>query len=267
MLYSEELLQELLAKEDQSPCEFSQLAESIEKDVAFIVTDGEILLEDKRILDSGLTATHRIYRGAPIWFAETIALRHKALKFKELQPVSLIEVNGSRLRKAIDQSGALAKEICRYSLARIFGFEDDRRNFAFEDYLYSSKNEVQRIYFEGGDCIYDWGESPKAMYFIVRGSVSLKTLKNKTLTQLKGSDSFGEYSLLTSKQRSLRAEADTDCQLLKLSSEWVEGVLKNESPIVRLCINQLVTQLSINNQINLIKTNDGVFNEAINIDH
>ena len=31
-------------------------------------------------------------------------------------------------------------------------------------------------------------------------------------------------------------------------------------------MNQLVTRLSISNQINLIKTNDGVFSEAINLE-
>ena len=266
MLYSEEMLQGLLDSEDLKPCDFTRLINATEDDVAFIITDGELLLQDKRILDSGLTATHRLYRGAPIWFAETITKRRKQLNFKELRSVSLNEVEGSRLRRVIDQSGFLAKEICRYSLARVFGREKDRRNFVFEDHLYSLKGDLQRVYYKNGDVIYDCGESPKAMYFIVDGAVSLKTLRNKTLTQLKASDSFGEYSLLTSTQRSLRAEADTDCQLLKLGSEWVEDTLKKEHPLVRLCINQLVTRLSINNQINLISTNDGVFCEVINIE-
>ena len=72
------------------------------------------------------------------------------------------------------------------------------------------------------------------MYFVVDGAVSLKTLRNKTLAQLKSSDSFGEHSLLTSTQQSLRAEADTDCKLLKLGSEWVEDTLKKRTPAGRI---------------------------------
>ena len=266
MLCSEKTLQELLDDEDLRPCEFSRLSEAIQEDVAFIVADGELLLQDRRILESGLTATHRLYRGAPIWFAETITKRRRAVSFKEIAPVSLVEVDGSRLRKMIDQSGFLAKEICRYSLARIFGNDSDRRNFVFEDHLFSLKGEVERVYYKEGDCIFDWGDTPKAMYFIVHGVVSLRTLKNKTLAQLRVADSFGEYSLLTKQQRSLRAEAETDCQLLRLGADWVESNLSQELPLVRLCVNQLVTRLSISNQINLIKTNDGVFSEAINLE-
>ena len=106
-----------------------------------------------------------------------------------------MEVDGRRLRRVIDQCGFLAKEICRNSLARIFGNEKNRRNFVFEDHLYSLKNDLQRVYYKNGDLIYDRGKSPKAIYFVVDDAVPFKTLRNKTLARLKSSDSFREYSL------------------------------------------------------------------------
>ena len=140
-----------------------------------------------------------------------------------------------------------------------YGRNQSRRNFTFEDALWRSKDEIDRVYFKKGDIIFDWGDKSEAIFFIVDGQVSVRTLKNRSFALLSTADSFGEYSLITGKPRTLRATAETDCQLFKLSSEWVLSHLTKEHPFVRLTLHQTLSMLSIQNQMKLIKSNDGVY--------
>ena len=106
--------------------------------------------------------------------------------------------------------------------------------------------------------IFDWGDKSDAIFFIIDGQVSVRTIKNKSFAILSSTDSFGEYSLITGKPRTLRA-TETDCQLFRLSSEWVLSHIIKEHPLVRLTLHQTLSMLSIQNQMKLIKTNDSIY--------
>jgi hypothetical protein len=239
--------------------DFSELADSTSQDMAYVVKTGEILIQDKGVLDTGLTATHKIGTGEPLWFAEVISKRSKTLDFTNIGDVSLCEIKGPDIRQHVDKAGFLSKEIIRYSLARIYGRVDARRNFAFEDTLYRKRSEVDRVDFSRETTIFSWGDSSDAIYFIIDGQVSLRTIKNKKLVLLGSADSFGESSLITNKPRSLRAVAEADCKLFRMNSDWVLRYLEQEHPFVRLAVHQTLSMLSIRNQISLIKSNDGVY--------
>ena len=115
---------------------------------------------------------------------------------------------------------ALPKEIIRYSLARIYQRSDSR--FSFEDALYQERSEVNQVFFNRDETIFSWGDNSDSIYFIIDGQVSLRTIKDKSFVLLGSADSFGESSLITNKPRSLRAVAETDCRLFRMSADWVE---------------------------------------------
>ena len=259
MICTVTLLEDLSSSHDLVECDFTTLSRSSNRDVAFVINQGELLLTDDQILNTGLTATHKLKRSEPVWFVETLTKRSKSPQFKEIGDISLFEVKGTDIRQAVEQSGFLSKEIIRYSIARLYGRNQSRRNFTFEDALYQSKDEIDRVYFKQGDVIFDWGDKSDAIYFIVDGQVSVRTLKNRSFALLNAADSFGEYSLITGKPRTLRATAETDCQLFKLGAEWVLSHLTKEHPFVRLTLHQTLSMLSIQNQMKLIKSNDGVY--------
>ena len=259
MICTATLLEDLSDSHNLIECDFPTLSSSSNRDVAFVIKQGELLLTDNQILNTGLTATHKLKRGEPVWFVETLSKRPKSPHFRNISDILLIEVNGADIRQAVEQAGFLSKEIIRYSIARLYERNQSRRNFTFEDALYQSKDEIDRVYFKQGDVIFDWGDKSDAIFFIVDGQVSVRTIKNKSFALLNSTDSFGEYSLITGRPRTLRATAETDCQLFRLSSEWVLSHLTQEHPLVRLTLHQTLSMLSIKNQMKLIKSNDGVY--------
>ena len=259
MICTTTLLQDLTSSHNLVECDFQTLSRSSDRDVAFVIKHGELLLTDDQLLDTGLTATHKLKRGEPVWFVETLSKRPKNAQFKNIGDISVLEVKGSDIRQAMDKSGFLAKEITRYSIARLYERDQPRRNFTFEDELYQSKDEIDKVYFKQGDVIFDWGDKSDAIFFIIDGQVSVRTIKNKSFAILSSTDSFGEYSLITGKPRTLRATAETDCQLFRLSAEWVLYHITKEHPLVRLTLHQTLSMLSIQNQMKLIKTNDSIY--------
>jgi len=259
MICTQTLFEELTESKKLMERDFSELANSTDQDVAFVIKKGELLLQDRSVLDTGLTATHKMGSGEPIWFAETLSKRAKLLDFTNIGDTSLYEIRGPEIRQHVDKAGFLSKEIIRYSLARIYKRLDARRNFTFEDALYQERSDVDQVYFNRDETIFSWGDNSDSIYFIIDGQVSLRTVKNKNFVLLGSADSFGESSLITNKPRSLRAVAETDCTLFRMGSDWVLRYLNQEHPIVRLAIHQTLSMLSIRNQIHLIKTNDGVY--------
>ncbi len=259
MICTQTLFKELTTSKNLIERDFSEVADSTNQDVAYVIKEGELLLQEKGFLDTGLTATHKIGTGEPIWFAETISKRPKTLEYKNISDATLYELNGPDIRQHVDKAGFLSKEIIRYSLARIYERNDSRRNFSFEDALYEERSEVNQVLFNQDETIFSWGDNSDSIYFIVDGQVSLRTIKDKNFVLLGSADSFGESSLITNKPRSLRAVAETDCRLFRMSSDWVLHNLNKEHPIVRLAIHQTLSMLSIRNQMRLIKTNDGVY--------
>ena len=259
MICTVTLLEDLSGSHNLIECDFATLSRSSNRDVAFVINQGGLLLTDDQILNTGLTATHKLKRGDPVWFVETLTKGSKSPQFKNIGDISLFEVKGTDIRQAVEQSGFLSKEIIRYSIARLYGRNQSRRNFTFEDALYQSKDEIDRVYFKRGDIIFDWGDKSDAIFFVVDGQVSVRTLKNRSFALLSTADSFGEFSLITGKSRTLRATAETDCQLFRLSSEWVLSHLTKKHPFVRLTLHQTLSMLSIQNQMKLIKSNDGVY--------
>ena len=261
MLCTETLFEELTRSDNLVERNFTDLTDSLDQDLAFVIKQGELLLTDNRILDTGLSATHKIGQGEPVWFVETMSKRPKELQFKNIGETTLFQVEGRKIRHQVDQAGFLSKEILRYSLARVYERTENRRNFSFEDQLYLAKDEIDRVYYKQGDIVFDWGDTSDAIYFIIDGKVSVRTIRDNSFAVLGSTDSFGEYSLITNKARTLRATAETDCQLFRMNADWVLGHLSKEHPLVRLTLHQTLSMLSIRNQMRLIKSNDGVYED------
>ena len=259
MICTQTLFKELTASKNLIERDFFEIADLTEQDVAYVIKKGELLLREHGFLDTGLTATHKIGHGEPIWFAETISKRAKTFEFTNIGDTALYEISGPEIRQRVDKAGFLSREIIRYSLARIYQRSDSRRNFSFEDALYQERSEVNQVSYDREETIFSWGDNADSIYFIIDGQVSLRTIKDKNFVLLGPADSFGESSLITNKPRSLRAIAETDCRLFRMSADWVLNNLNKEHPIVRLAIHQTLSMKSIRNQMRLIKTNDGVY--------
>ncbi|MGB1849506.1 MAG: hypothetical protein ACPHKJ_04785, partial [Litorivicinaceae bacterium] len=84
MLCTATLFEELTRSDNLVERSFTDLSDSLDQDLAFVIKQGELLLTDNRILDTGLSATHKIGQGEPVWFVETMSKRPKELQFKNI---------------------------------------------------------------------------------------------------------------------------------------------------------------------------------------
>lgn len=231
---------------------------------AFVITDGAALFLDKNQLSSGHTATQTFKAGDPIGFAEVISKQVDDFLFKEVEPVTLKQINGDLIRQAVETCDFLPKEIIRYSIARIFNWDRTRPNPVFEDRLIETfRSELDPITYRSGRTIFNWGSPSGAMFFIEKGSVNLQTLKNRTLTTLGETECFGESSLISDRRRSLKAVANTNCQLFRIDELVIKRRLDEESPLVQLALIQVVKRLHLMNQLRLIGSGDNVFDNTV----
>lgn len=230
---------------------------------AFVITDGAALFLDKNHLSSGHTATQTFKVGDPIGFAEVISKQVDDFLFKEIEPVSLKQINGDLIREAVETCHFLPKEIIRYSIARIFKWERSRTNPVFEDRLIETfRGELESVTVRSGRTIFNWGTPSGAIFFIEKGSVNLQTLKNRTLATLGETECFGESSLISDRRRSLKAVANGDCQLFRIDELAIKQRLEKENPLVQLALIQVVKRLHLMNQLRLIGSGDNVFDNS-----
>ena len=111
MICTVTLLEDLSGSHNLIECDFATLSRSSNRDVAFVINQGGLLLTDDQILNTGLTATHKLKRGEPVWFVETLTKVSKSPQFKNIGDISLFEVKGTDIRQAVERSGFLSKEI------------------------------------------------------------------------------------------------------------------------------------------------------------
>ena len=77
-------------------------------------------------------------------------------------------------------------------------------------------------HFKAGDRIIKQGEAGTHFYFILDGSCSVNLEKNNMIHKLANltvGDIFGEMAVLTGERRSAHVDAETDMDLLSMSSK------------------------------------------------
>lgn len=260
MLDPEELISQLNSLATVSTAPVECLIDEIRSGSVFVIESGSILATFTQKLESGTSATQTFRRGDPLGFAETLAQNPLQMKFKSIEPVSLLQIDGNVVKQVVEKSGVFAKEIIRYSLARTFGRSRNRPNALFEDWLLAKyKKEVVRLVFEAGESIFHSKSMPDSMFFIEKGEVSLLTENQNILATLQATDCFGEASLISTRKRSVSAVARKRCTLLKLDRNYVEREIVSEHPLVQLTVIQLLKRVHLMNQMRLIESGDMVY--------
>ena len=260
MLDTSVLLDRLDEYSENSDVSIESISARIKEDEAFVITEGKALFLDNNLLSSGHTATQTFKVGDPIGFAEALSKQIDPIRFKEIEPISLKKIDGELIRKTIENCDFLPKEIIRYSIARIFNRARNRPNPVFEDRLLEVfRNEIAPASFRSGQTIFNYGVPASAIFFIDKGLVNLQTMKNRTLATLGETECFGEGSLISSRRRSLKAVAKTDCTLFRIDESVFKQRLEKEHPLVQLTLVQVVKRLHLMNQLRLIGSGDSVF--------
>ncbi|MFQ6044612.1 MAG: PP2C family protein-serine/threonine phosphatase, partial [Candidatus Poribacteria bacterium] len=96
-----------------------------------------------------------------------------------------------------------------------------------ESLLAQISESMQEIEVKAGETIFREWDLGDAVYFVVRGTVSLEKKGIKLLTRGRG-ECFGEFALLDAEPRSASAVAETDALLLKWSREdFQQAILRN----------------------------------------
>ena len=260
MLNTEELVSELGPYAKPCSTDVKDVLHEIKKGNVFVISSGSMLAFNSEHLDSGTAATQTFGIGDPLGFAETLLQQPLTMTFKSIGPVSLLRIKGDLVKQVVNKSGVLAKEIIRYSLARIYDRSRKRPNVLFEDWLLEKyKLQIVRVVFEADETIFSAESTPDAMFFIEEGRVDLLTDNRKILATLQVTDCFGEASLISSRKRSVTAVASRKCVLLRLDGALVEKEIRSEHPLVQLSVIQLLRQVHLMNQMRLVKSSDSIF--------
>jgi CRP-like cAMP-binding protein len=260
MLNPEELVVELGECANICSTSVEDIPSEIREGNVLVIGSGSILALNSRRLDSGTLSTQTFGRGDPLGFAEILARQPLTIAFKEIEPTTLLRIDGELVKQAVNKSGILAKEIIRYSLARTFDRARNRVNIILEDWLFDKyKKDIVRLAFDTGAVIFSSKSTPEAMFFIEKGQVCLLTENKKKLVTLRETDCFGEASLISTRRRSLSAVAETDCVLLKINEHIVEKEIRAEHPLVKLTVIQLLRRVHLMNQMRLVESGDTVY--------
>lgn len=100
--------------------------------------------------------------------------------------------------------------------------------------------------FKKGEIIFQEGEPAKEMFIIKNGKVKIfKKIGDieKTLTILSDGEFFGEMSIVENKPRSASAQALTDCELISITGDMLDAMMKRNPEISIKMIKKLSERL------------------------
>ena len=215
-------------------------------DNAYLINKGSVLIYG----DNNSTLTFGELD--PIGFAEVILARTKHLKYKITSDLDILSFSGFKIRKEVNNCQVVVKSIIKYSLGRIFGNSKSKGHYLLEDEFISKNHDLfNRMHHVKGDQIFVNDQEPRGMYFVEKGSVSLFDKKGKFLASLGKSETFGESALISGKLRNNTAIADTDTQLIEISSEILDAQIAIESPLVKLSLLSILRRLELMNKLRM----------------
>ena len=249
MLDNNMLLAEVKASKDAEVRLISDAEELHSRDAALFITKGVALLRDHSVFDTTIHSTQRFSVGDSIYLAAVLSRRPLNRSYTIHEPLEVVSVNGSALRRAVMNASFLVNEIIRNSITRIYAV-GQRANPVFEDrFLLHYKDSFKRSSVRRDQSIFLVGEPPKGLYFIEKGSVFLTTEDHARLGELHETDFFGEGSIITSTARSKNVYAMEDCSLLLLEKQQVVDEVNGETPLVKLVLSHIFNLLELMNQL------------------
>ena len=259
MLSKEELIDAIQPYATISEYDIQSLRFKAAREYGFVIAKGSAYIVDDIVISSGLEPSHMVREGDPIGFGEVLTRKDSFFTFTSTRDVEILQVAADLIRDRVARSGFLAREIIRYHLSRIFERRRPRPNAVFEDLLIESfSDRVGEVEYGEGDVIYEQASFATHFYFIERGQVGLYTDFDNEVGVLKATECFGEASLITNTQRSLKAVALTPCILRTLDANFFKHRIGLEHPLVQLSLLQLSRHLMFKNHCELFLEGDGI---------
>jgi len=219
-----------------------------QRDYCHLIKKGEVLSYGEN------NFTQLLEKDDPIGLAETILAKPNMLRYRTVDKVKLLRLDGTAIRKEINQSGPLVKSIVQYTLKRIFGRQEDTHitPLIFEEEFLRPNEECLPIRkFEAGTWIFRSGFSPNRMYFVERGRVQLFTQNKKELAFLQIGACFGESTLIRGKKHNNSALALEDSLVRIIEDHILEKEVKKEAPIVQLVLFLVLRRLEFTNSLRM----------------
>ena len=109
------------------------------------------------------------------------------------------------------------------------------------DLLLPIANNMNMLFFEQGDHIFDIGNIAHNMYLIAKGTVIIKNKNDNMLTTLDKGDFFGEESLFNERPRAYTATSHTDNVLLSLSQTNILTII-SECPSLAISLLKIYSE-------------------------
>ena len=211
---------------------------------AFIISEGSVLSIGDRNL------TQILNDGDPIGFAEAILAKKNLLRYRRYTDLKLIKIDGSLLRKEVNNAHIVVKSIIKYNLARIFGNSNSKARFLLEEkFIRNNENFLNKREFEPYSKIFLSEHEARSMYFIEEGAVSLFTKNNRKLANLKSGDTFGESALIAGRSRNNSAITSEKTVLIQIDAKRLSAQVANEKPLVQLALLNVIKRLDLSNQM------------------
>ena len=139
----------------------SDASELQTRDAALFITKGVALLRDHSVFDTTIHSTQSFSAGDSIYLAATLSKRPLDRNYTIHEPLEVVSVDGSVLRKAVMGASFLVNEIIRNSVTRIYA-NKQRVNPIFEDrFLLHYKDLFKKSSVRKDQSIFLVGEPPK----------------------------------------------------------------------------------------------------------
>lgn len=259
MLSKDELLGAIQSYAALSEFDIQSLRFREARDYGFVIAKGSGYIIDDIVIASGLESSHMVREGDPIGFGEVLTRKQSFFTFTSTRDVEILQIDADLIRDRVARAGLLAREMIRYNLTRIFDRKRPRPNTVFEDQLLATYGDrVGEVEFRAGEIIYEQAAFPTHFYFIEQGQVRLFSENDNEVGVLKPTECFGEASLITNTQRSLKAVATTDCVLRTLDGKFFKDQIAEEHPLVQLSLLQLSRHLMFENHSKLFLEGDSI---------
>lgn len=259
MLSKDELLEAIQPYATLSALDIQSLRFKAARDYGFVIAKGSGYIIDDIVIASGLESSHMVRECDPIGFGEVLTRSQSFFTFTTTRDMEILQIDADLIRDRVARAGFLAREILRYNLSRIFDRKRPRPNVVFEDQLVAACGDhISEIEFRAGEVIYEQSAFATHFYFIERGQIGLFSDNGNVVEVLKPTECFGEASLITNTQRSLKAVANTDCVLRTLDAKYFKDQIAGEHPLVQLSLIQLSKHLMFQNHSKLSLDGDSI---------
>tara|TARA_B100000989_G_scaffold297941_1_gene285353 strand:+ start:288 stop:677 length:390 start_codon:yes stop_codon:yes gene_type:complete len=106
------------------------------------------------------------------------------------------------------------------------------------------KTSLDRLKFSAGSKIYSKGEKANLAYYVHSGKVNIYSPGGLLLGQIGEGEIFGERGPSLDQERSVTAEAATNCILFPISEKQLKDKIKKADPVIKAILRSLLIRLN-----------------------